>query len=52
MEFLMSIVAVASAHLIASGFETLARLFSDLARKAEGRRIIREVANDLCMLSG
>jgi hypothetical protein len=52
MEFLMSIVDVATARSLASGLEKLARLFCDLARKAEGRRITREVANDLCALSG
>jgi hypothetical protein len=51
MEFLMSIVDVASG-LLASGFEKLARLFCDLARRADDRRITREVANDFCGLSG
>jgi hypothetical protein len=52
MEFLVSIISVANIRLLASGFEKLARLFGDLARKAEGRRITREFANDVCMLSG
>jgi hypothetical protein len=52
MEFLMSVIDVANARLLARGFEKLARLFCDLARKAKDRRITREVANDLCMLSG
>jgi len=52
LEFLMSIIDVANARLLASGFEKLARLFCDLPRKAEDRRITREVANDLCMPSG
>jgi len=52
MEFLMSIIDVVNDRLLASGFEKLARLFCDLARKVEGRRIARKVANDLCMLSG
>jgi hypothetical protein len=52
MEFLMSVVDVASGRLLASGFEKLARLFCDLARRADDRRITREVANDFCGLSG
>jgi hypothetical protein len=52
MEFLVSIIDLANARLLASGFEKLARLFGDLARKADDRRITREVANDVCMLSG
>lgn len=48
----MSIIDVANARLLASGFEKLGRLFCDLARKAQDRRITRKVANDLCMLSG
>jgi hypothetical protein len=52
MEFFMSIIDVASARLLASSFEKLARLFCELARKAEDRRFTRDVANDLCMLSG
>jgi hypothetical protein len=52
MEFLMSIIDVVNARLLASGFEKLARLFCDLARKTEDRRITREVANELCTLSG
>jgi hypothetical protein len=52
MEFLMSIIAVANARLLASGFEKLARLFCDLAQKSEDRRITREVANGHCMLCG
>jgi hypothetical protein len=48
----MSIIDVANARLLAGGFEKLARSFCGLARKAEDRRIIREVANDLCMRSG
>jgi hypothetical protein len=50
--FLMSIIYVAGACLLASGYEKLARLFCDLVRKAEDRRITREVANDVCVLSG
>jgi len=46
------IIDVANARLLASGFEKFARLFCDLARKAEDRRIAREVANEICMLSG
>ena len=45
-------IDVANARLLASGFDKLARLFCDLARKAEDRRITREVANNLCGLSG
>jgi hypothetical protein len=52
MEFLVPIIDVANARFLGSGFEKLARLFGDLARKANDRRIIREVANDACMLSG
>jgi hypothetical protein len=52
MEFLVSIVDVANARFLASTFEKLARLFGDLARKADDRRLVREVANDVCMLSG
>jgi hypothetical protein len=52
MEFLMSIIDVVNDRLLASGFEKLARLFCDLARKAGDRRMARKVANDLCMLSG
>jgi len=48
----MSIIDVANARLLASAVEKLARSFRALARKAEDRRIKREVANDLCMLSG
>jgi hypothetical protein len=52
MEFLMSVIDVANARLLAKGFEKLAKLFCDLARKADDRRITRQVANDICMLSG
>jgi hypothetical protein len=52
MEFFMSIVDIANGRLLASVFERLARLYRDLARKAEDRRITREVANDLSLLSG
>jgi hypothetical protein len=52
MEFLMSIIDVVNARFLASVFEKLARLFCDMARKAEDRRITREVANDVCVLSG
>jgi hypothetical protein len=48
----MSIIDVANARLLASSFEKLARLFCDLVRKAEEQRTAREVANDLCVLSG
>ena len=48
----MSIVLVANHHLLANGFEKLARFFCDLARKAQERRITRGVANDRCILSG
>ena len=52
MEFSMSTVDVANGSLLASSLEKLKRLYRDLARKAEDRRITREVANDLCLLSG
>jgi len=52
MEFSMAIVDIANGRLLASGFHKLARLYRDLARNAEDRRIAREVANDLCLLSG
>jgi hypothetical protein len=51
MEFLMSVIDAANARLLATFFKKLAKLFCDLARTAEDRRITREVANDLCRLS-
>ena len=48
----MSIVDVANGRLLESGFERFARMYRDLARKVEERRIKREFANDLCRLSG
>jgi hypothetical protein len=51
-EILLSIIEIANGRLLASGFEKLTRLYCDLARKAEDRRITRELANNLCLLSG
>jgi hypothetical protein len=52
MELLMSIIDVPNTRLLSSGFDKLAKFLCDLARKAEGRRIAREVANDVCALPG
>ena len=52
MEIFMSIIDIASGRLLGSGFNKIARRCRDLARKAEDRRITRETANNLCLLSG
>jgi hypothetical protein len=51
-EILMSIVDVANSRLLESGFKKITTWYRDLVRRAEDRRIAREVANDLCLLSG
>jgi hypothetical protein len=48
----MSIIDVPNTLFLSSGFEKLAKFLCSLARKAEGRRITREVANDVCALLG
>jgi hypothetical protein len=48
----MSIVDIANNRLLAIRFEKIAKWYCDLARKAEDRRITRDVANELCLLSG
>jgi hypothetical protein len=48
----MSIVDVANSRLLESGFKKITTWYRDLVRRAEDRRIAREVANDLCLLSG
>jgi hypothetical protein len=48
----MSIVDVANGRLLESGFERLVRMYRDLVRKAQERRIACEAANDISLLSG
>jgi hypothetical protein len=48
----MFIIDIPNTRCLSNGFEKLAKFLCDLARKAEGRRITRDVANDACALPG